>query len=550
MISSSSPDWEETPVNRFQAEGVNRNEDRPDPSNPQTVPANPLYRVLALYLPWSILACLLPAVLALLRRLLPQFGPSGPGLALAVYVPTLVTGIAVTVYLDLLDPRTSHGGAHIRGAVLAVIAVYLLSSLLSFKLPLSLSALARQFFPGMGNITAVLASLYIWIFVIHLRDLFRAREIFEYHLRRHQGEDLRRVMLEDSSVMIGVETRIRSMIRHYSLQLGIVFVLVIVCGFLRAPLSIFQHILTMVVIAGAAAIFSLLNLFRQEQYFAGEGIALPVPERRKRLVAGLLFCAGAGLLAALCALGSNLLPVSLITAFFAWLARILSRPSRPIEGNIELPQQDPAMNLDAQTMMQALGIEEKEPWPFWSYLPHIALGLGIAAFLWFMVKPLFTIKAGSDKIPFGLRLLRLIRGGLAGLKRALRNFFGSLGRSPASRIKITDGELRTMTEDLLDSWARARKRELRPSLSLFARLILWGERNYQTSWKPSMGPGEFCALLSTALGQRALTEDLPPGEPQAVLRCGEIFEEVLYGPGLPDKKTQREFRRLVEEITG
>jgi hypothetical protein len=35
-----------------------------------------------------------------------------------------------------------------------------------------------------------------------------------------------------------------------------------------------------------------------------------------------------------------------------------------------------------------------------------------------------------------------------------------------------------------------------------------------------------------------------------ILRCGEIFKEALYGPRSPDKKTQREFRELVEGITG
>jgi hypothetical protein len=564
---TASPAREETPVNRFQAEGVNRNEERPDPSDPRAVPGNPLYRILALYLPWSVLACFLPSVLAIVRRLLPGIPLSGAALALAVYVPALLTGLAVTLYLELLDPRTSHGGAHVRGAVLALVAVYLLSSLLSFQYPLSFSELARQFLPGLGNIGAALASLYIWIFVIRLRDLFRAREIFEYHLRRHQGEDLRRVMLEDVGVMVGVEERIRAMIRHYSLQLGIAFVLVLVCGFLRAPLSIFHHILTMLVIAAAAAVFSLLGLFRQEQYFAGEGIAVPVPERRKRLGAGLLFCAGAGLLAAFCALGSNILPVSLIGAFFAWLARILSRPGQPVEGSIELPQMNPAMGMDGQTMIQALGLEEKEPWPFWQYLPYIVLGLVIAAFLWFMIKPLFIVRAGSDKIPFGIRVLRLIHGGLADLKRALCNFFGSLGHSSAARIKISEGELRTMTEDLLSTWSGARKRELRQSLSLFARLILWGERSYQTSWKASMGPGEFCSLLAAAVLAAPVPEppaEKSPGESpektaeqsaalprsRRILRCGELFEEALYGPRLPDREAQREFRRLVEEITG
>jgi hypothetical protein len=562
-MTGSQPD--EMAINRFQTDGADPAEDRPDLLDPRAVPGNPLYRVLSLYLPWSILACLLPAVLALIRRLLPNFSPSGPGLALAIYVPALFVSAAVALYLEFLDPRTSHSAAHIRGGILVLIAAYLFSSFLSFKFPLSLPGIAQQFFPALGNIAATLVALYIWVFVIRLRDLFRAREFFEYHLRRYRGEELRRIMLEDASVMMGAETQSRSMIRHYGFQLGLVFVLVLVCGFLEAPLSLFQRLLTMLVIVVAAAIFSLLSLFRLEQYFAGEGIAVPVPERRKRMGAGILFCIAAGLLAALCASNNNLLPISAIAAFFAWLARLLSRPSQPVERSIEFPQQQPAMSMDPQSMIQALGIEETEPWPFWDYLPYIGLALGIAVFLWFMVKPLFGVKAGTDKIPFALKLFRLIRGGLAGLKQALRNFFGSLGRSPAVRIKITDGELHNMTEDLLGAWSRARKKELRQSLSLFARLILWGERSCQTKWKPSLGPGEFCALLAAAVKQAALAtehegglspHDTPagqtPGEETAaaILRCGEIFEEALYGPRPPDKETQREFRRLVEEITG
>jgi hypothetical protein len=46
-------------------------------------------------------------------------------------------------------------------------------------------------------------------------------------------------------------------------------------------------------------------------------------------------------------------------------------------------------------------------------------------------------------------------------------------------------------------------------------------------------------------------EPSPGGKTAAgILRCGAIFEEALYGPRLPDKETRREFRRLVEGITG
>ncbi|MDR2178270.1 MAG: hypothetical protein LBP20_09575 [Treponema sp.] len=600
--NTNAPPRREPPGGRFRADGLGSAEDQAGLPDTHAAPGNPLYRALALYLPWSVLVCLLPAILALIRRLLPALSLSGPALALEIYTPALFVSAAVTLYLEFLDPRTSHSAAHIRGGILAIIAAYLLSSFLSPKLPFSLPGLARQFFPAAGNITASLAALYIWVFVIRLRDLFRAREIFEQHLRRYRGEELRRIMLEDSSVMTGVDTQSRSIARHYSIQLGIVFVLTLVCGFLRAPLSIFQRALTMLVIVTAAAVFSLFGLFRQEQYFAGEGIAVPSPERRKRAGAGMLFCAAAGLLAALCASNNNLLPVAIIAAFFAWLTRILSQPGQPLERPPEPAPQTFPMSFDAQTLAQTLGVEETEPWPFWSYLPYIALALIIAAFLWFMIKPLFGIKAGSDKIPFALKIFRLVRGGLAGLKRAIQNFLGSLGRSPAVRLNITGGELQNMTEDLLAAWSKARKRELRQSLSLFARLILWGERNRQTSWKPSLGPGEFCALLAARCSKPALDHEggsLPPrpsppavwasppprgnsqapsGAPDpaetpnssrapatppnpppgrspgeesgAILRCGAIFEEALYGPAAPDKETQREFRRLVEEITG
>jgi hypothetical protein len=620
-MTSSNPGQPGGTINRFTSEGTNHAEERPDLSGTSAgginaVPGNPFYRVLALYLPWSVLVCFLPPALALIHRLLP--GLPLPGLA--VYLPALFVSAGVTVYLELLDPRTSHSGAHIRGAVLSILGTYLLSSILSLvsKLPQALREdpqnglqwAARQFLPALGSIAAVLAALYLWVFIIRLRDLFRTREIFEFHLRRHRGEELRRVMLEDSGVMIGTETQVRSMTRHYGIQLGIVVILVLVCDILQAPLSVFQRILTMLVMTAAAVVFSLLNLFRQEQFFAGEGIAIPAPERRRRMGAGILFCTGAGILAALCALGSNLLPFSAVIAFLAWLARILSRPGAS-SPPLEMPRQEPAPAFNPQDMAQAFGIEETEPWPLWDYLPHIALALIIAAFLWFMVKPLFRLNRGDGKLPLILRFARLFRGAFRSLRLAVRNFFTSLRGGAGIRTGGPEEKLREMTGELLAGLSGARKRELRHSLSLFARLILWGERNHHTIWKPSMGPGEFCAVLARSCheggslpprpspavlaspplrGQQENPgaasappqEAAPSGPPQrprnppaeetppaaqpspamqatatlatatlatAILRCGEIFEEALYGPRLPDKETQREFRRLVEKIT-
>jgi hypothetical protein len=517
-------------------------------------PGNPLDRVLALDLPWSILAGFLPAVLALIRRLLPNaILPGALSLGIAIFVPALLVSAAVTLYLEFLDPQTSHSSAHLRGAVLAGVAAYIIASLLSFRPALGLPGIGLIFFPGLRNTTAALAALYIWIFVIYLRDIFHVRELFEDHTRRYSGEDLRRVMLEDSSIMTGAEEQTKKMVRFYSVQLGFIFLLVLICSFLRAPLALFNRILTMIILAAAAMIFSLLNLFSQEQFFAGEGIAVPAFERRKRLGAGILFCAAAALLAALGASDNNILPISLLLDLLARLAAFFARPDRPVLGPIEMPQMEAPMVPSADGMAQMLGLQETEPWPFWDYLPYIALGLIIAAFLWFMIKPIFTFKPGSGKLPFILRVARLFKGGFAGLKLALKNFFASLGvRGAAIKFKVSDGDLHNMAQDLLANWSGARKRELRQSLNLFARLILWGTQTHQCPWKPSLAPGEYCAALSAAVRAFAVDEGATAEILRSVeiLRCGEIFEEALYGPRPPDKKTQREFRDLVEGITG
>jgi hypothetical protein len=511
-------------------------------------PGNPLYRVLALYLPWSVLLSFLPPALALIRRLLPELPLPG---APAVYLPALFISAAVTLYLEFLDPRTSHGGAHLRGAILACAAAYLLSSLLAFRPPFNLSTVTLHFLPSPGSVGAVLAALYIWIFVIYLREFFRARELFESHIRRFRGEDLQRIMLEDSAIMSAAESRGLSAGRHYGVQLGLAFILILLCGFLKAPLSLFQRGLSILIFSAAALIFSLLGLFRQEQFFAGEGIAAAAPERGRRIGAGIILCAAAALLAVLCASDNNLLPISIITAFFAWLARLF-RSSRSAAAPVEPPP--PILQEGGpQAMLRFLAPEETEPWPFWDYLPYIALSAAIAVFLWFMIKPLFSLDRRSGNAPFLLRLARLFLGGFSGLRRALGNFLASLRGGGGIRIKVSDEKIRDMTEDLLSAWTRTRKRELRRSLSLFARLILWGGREYQAVWKPSMGPGEYCALLAAALIRTSADhEEDQKGEKTAALifRCGAIFEEALYGPRLPDRETRREFQRLVEEITG
>jgi hypothetical protein len=120
---------------------------------------------------------------------------------------------------------------------------------------------------------------------------------------------------------------------------------------------------------------------------------------------------------------------------------------------------------------------------------------------------------------------------------------------------------------------------MKKSLTLFARLILWGTNTLRVSWKPSRAPGEYCAALVRALAQTltaaeataeteaegsAAIEAAGPGAGAsadsahsnaaetcaAIIRCGELFEEALYGAEVLSGDKQKEFKALVEKVTG
>jgi hypothetical protein len=92
---------------------------------------------------------------------------------------------------------------------------------------------------------------------------------------------------------------------------------------------------------------------------------------------------------------------------------------------------------------------------------------------------------------------------------------------------------------------------MRRSVTLFARLILWGSETLKVSWKASYAPGEYCALLA----EKVKTITANPGEMKlagkipAITRCGEIFEKALYAANPLSAGEQKEFKDLVGELT-
>jgi hypothetical protein len=197
-------------------------------------------------------------------------------------------------------------------------------------------------------------------------------------------------------------------------------------------------------------------------------------------------------------------------------------------------------------LQQLLGDDPQEPWPFWNYVKYAAIVILIMGFIWFMIKPLLARSAGSGKIPFRVKLARLVLQWFNSLRQGLSFFFSALGKNDGSTKMNRPGSeaIKSKTADLLAAYSQAKRRDMKNSLTLFARLILWGTETLDVTWKPSRAPGEYCAALVEA------QECTFANSNTTIIRCGELFEEALYGAEVLPREKQREFKALVEKITG
>jgi hypothetical protein len=412
----------------------------------------------------------------------------------------------------------------------------------------------QGFIPGIANILALLSGLYIWRFVLYLRALFKTRELFESYTRRYEGAELQRLMLEDSEILSSADAQMAWIIRIYGFQLFIIGALTAACSALGIRLSLPFYLLLFLLYLNAAFIFALLNFFKTEHYFAGEGISAAAPERSRRIAAMLVFSLAVALLAALASADSGILPLSLIAGFFRGLFSLIEREPQPFKGEAFNPENFPMQrNPGGMDLRELLGEEESAPWPFWDYLQRLLIVLLVLGLIWFMLKPLFFRAWAAGTLPLPKRIARTLKGWFAGFLRGFSWFFSSLGKRDNSvRIGPAGRAVRDMTEDILAAYSRAKRRGIRKGAALFARLILWGNESFQVSWKASLGPGEYCAALSraAALGGGDGGPEASGGKAPAILRCGELFEEILYSPRDPGPELRREFEEAVKFITG
>lgn len=509
----------------------------------QFLSSGPVYGLLALYIPLSLLA----AAVFLAAEMLPIAFPS-----LRILISGFLSGIAASVYYDLIrDMATNRTAAHLRGGIITAALSYLLVSLCGFPLPP-----ARRFLPDMANLLAASAAVYVWAMVIFLKRIFRGLYRFEMYMEIYKNEALQRKLSEDAAIIhIDSLDAVKNAYLSQLAVLGLSATLYTAFTKTPAPLAVFPLFIAI----SAVCIVGFLSLMQRSWHFASEGMTISISLRLKPLMGMAVLAATACALAAILASDKTLIPLSRIIDFFKWLFGLFKRPAPAVPHAIHQPEP-----VEAPAFMEAPffeGIEEPVTWEGWKYVQYGFMVLLAFTFVWFMIKPVFERRIFHSR--FAARVRSLFNSWKQGLKRIVPALISAF-KSSGVFIKIKrkkNVDIARISDQLESVYSAAKNKEMRRTISLFARLIVWGDEAYGVKWKPSHGPGEFCSLLAAAvLTSASLRPDtgvVNAAENEAVIttsaarviRCGVLIERLLYSGKSISRMEQEAFKGLVADIT-
>jgi hypothetical protein len=502
---------------------------------------------------YSFIAIYMPlAVISSLAFLLKGFLPLSPA-------PLLVCGVlgalAASLYCDFMtaptgdaDTKTSRAAADIRSLIMLLLLAYGISSLLRRTQPWG-----ERFLPDPSTILALVGTFYVWTSVISLKKLFKIRRRFESFTKLYQGEHLHKALFDDADLLQIIDREISGTKRNYLVQFVIVGIVLSVNIAYKIPIPPVLYLFLAAVLAGGICIYGFFGVMRREHHYAAEGLTLSSFDRAKHILGIGLFSALSIVVAVVLSSNRSLFPLSLITgfldlvfnllrgvvglfvAFSGLLRKLFPKPS---------PETSDPEPLDLNSLSLILGEAEASGSSlFWTWFKYGLIIIAAAVLIRFMISPLLNRGKGStDKMTFRRKLWRIAAEWFRGVPSGLAFFLAFIrNRGTAQKLRRRNpdaGEIHRAAGAVLGACSPAKKREMKHSATLFARLIIWGGEVRQVAWKPAHAPGEYCSLLAASAPQN-----------EGIIRCGELFEKALYSATVLSEAERDEFKYLVEEIT-
>jgi hypothetical protein len=438
------------------------------------------------------------------------------------------------------DIKSSRLPGNIRGGIIIIAIIYIITSPFARGSPWD-----ERFMPNLINVSASVCALYTWGSVISLKQLFKARRQFEIITEMYQGEQLQEKLFEDSSLLYYTDENINKAWQNYFFQLGVICVLTLVSAIFRIHLPLALYILLIIILLSGVCIHGLFEIIRWEQYYASEGINLCAHNRTKRLLAIIVLSLFGLAFALLLTSDNNLVPFSLVTGFFAWLFSLLRRSS------VQVEHRDSSENIMRRELMpEFIQFEDIPSSPVWELISkyglvvikYILIILAAAIFIRFMISPFLNRGEEFQKLSLRKKLLHIITEWYRGMIDAFSSFFFHLKKDKVMKLKKINADIINSTaQTILGAYSPVKKRDIRRSLTLFARLIIWGSEVWNVKWKPSHAPGEYCSILAAAIPADIQNE--------GIIRCGVLFEKALYSAEVLSDTERKEFKFLVKKIT-
>ena len=504
---------------------------------------SPIYSILAIYMPLSALA----AFISLIEVL------SSANLHSVFFVTGSAAGaIAASFYFDFMkDIRGSHKPANIRGGIIIVILIYFITSLCFIK-----GNFNETFMPNFVNIPASVCALYTWIYVIILKQLFYARKQFEAITEKYEGQLLKVKLFEDSALLRYTDENINKVKSGYFFQLAIIGMLALSCAVLRISIPLPLYFLLVIILIGGVCINGLFAVIKWEQYYAGEGINLCGNDRIKRILAIIILSLCGFVMAIFLSSEKSIIPISVILAFLAWLFSLFRR--NPVQA--EQPQSyDPFVSEGIPQGLPQF-VEETVTSPIWELilkygqiiLKYSLIILASALFIKFMISPLLD-RVDLKDLPFFRRLILIIKEWYASIKNVISSFFTYLKKNKDMKLdRFNEEDINRAAGNILNAYSAGKRRDVQKSVTLFARLIIWGANTRDVIWKPSHAPMEYCIILCGASPDTDASADndvLIQKQNENIIRCGQLFEKALYCAQTLSNEEKKDFKKAIEEIT-
>ena len=511
--------------------------------------SKPIYSVLLIYIPLSVIVLFSPVPGLIYRFFMVEqiidfrewywfIFSFLSVLASVVYVTVLKKDF----YVRMVD--------NFRASMFVAIFVYVLSSLFQLERGAGLTVMQRLS-PSPNTLGSVIVSMYGWFSVIFLQKTFRGIELFSSFTAKYEKDQLQEQVRDFAPEMSSASLELKGLMKSYGMEFIPGCLILTATGYYRS--SVLLTVLVFLIFCTGFLIMGFFGLQRRELAYASEGIHLTIRDRALPIPIIGIGIAAAMIVGFIGSSDNSLLTPELALSILMGIGRFLSSLMGGADpADLAMLQQGGGFGPSNQ-VMEAVAEEAGEYSTFESfrYIRYAVIAALISLFVLFLIYPLLKKETGTFNPK---NIFVSLKQWFINLRNDIKAFFAALGQKEKS-IRIEDREkIEEIVKKILPG--KHKSRELRQSVTLFARLILWGIETLSVPWKPSLAPGEYCLLMTEALEKTADADTESSGYDSSttietktgILRSAFLFEKSLYSPRPLSGAEENEYRTLVEGI--